>query len=500
MFCLLLDALLMVNLALSVGLVLLGIYAPRPARLGWFPALLLLSTCLRAGLNLAITALLWSGGSGWLIQAFGQALMGGRVWLGALIWALLFFVQWSVIPKGVARLSTIGQRFTLDAMPGKQMAVDADLYSGIMDSEMARSCRREIEREADFYGAMDGLGSFVLADCFLACCLMLANLGKAGLVLCLGNAVIATLCAALAWLASNLMMTRAAISANLGIDLCQSRLQGRFLVMAAGFLLLLELARLFWAAALPAFPVIILTGTLHLGLKALRSRQRAWQENLLSWGAERGSITLEVSRCQVHPLLENIPALRRELAEERGFILPGVRLRLSRSGYRICIHNREVGSGTGPQVLDHLRQLAHLHASRLANASQLLDRSELLGLPQPKVEQVLVNLLEEGYSIRKLDFILSCLAQCPHQELEAMTEWARVSLGRLSYKQVTGVTQVRVLERLDETKLEQLRDGDILLTTASLRTQWRRLVLASGRRIQLVTPGELSGTAVSFRR
>ncbi|MBX3166044.1 MAG: FHIPEP family type III secretion protein [Candidatus Eremiobacteraeota bacterium] len=495
-----LDALLVFNLSLSVGVVLLAMHTHQPAKSTAFPRLLLVTTLLRLALNLAATRLLWCGKTGWLIPAFGQAVLAERVWLGALLWLVLLWVQLLVIPRGVSRASMVSARYTLDALPGKQMAVDADLHAGVMDVETARWRHREIKRDADFYTSMEGLGGFVRGECYATAALMLINLFKSGLLLCLGNAVIASVCAGLAALAKGLMITRAAVQANLGAEFCESRLNGGFLAGAAGLIFFVELIRVCGAAALPAPAFFVLTGLLHLGLKALRSERKALLEDQLFWGEADGRIVLEVKQPQVQGLLEQLPVLRRELAEELGFLLPAVRIQLGCGPYRICFYGHEVGRGPGPDPIVHLRRLARCQAGLLANLDELLKQVDLRGLPQGRARQVLRNLLEEGVSIRGLQSILDCMAERPGEEVAAMSERVRLHLSRQRYKQVTGVLEVLVLDHLDERMLDRLEDGGVLLTSANLRPHWRQLTRARFPRLQVVTPPELTGTAVAFRR
>lgn len=497
----LLDLLLATNLALAVGAVLLAMRTERPARARNFPGLILGITLSRFGLGLAVTRLLCCGGNpGRLIPAFGLAVMPGNLWLAALLCLLLLVVQVMVVPRGVEQVAQVCARYTMDEMPGRQMAVDADLCSGVLDEEAARALRREIEGSADFYSGLDGLGLFVRADSSIAVLLMLINLMKSGLLLCLGYAVITTLSGGLTSLAIGLMITRAAVQGNLGMEFSQSRISGSFLIGAAGVIFAVELVRLCGAAALPALPFFVLTGTLHLGLKALRGQRRALVEALLCWGDTNGSIVLEVKRGEVQPLLEQIPALRRELAEELGMLLPGVRIKLCRGPYRIQLLGREHIGLSGQPSIARLRELAYQHAAQLVNPEQLLSQVGPRDLPSARVHQVLRNLLRQGISIRKLDFILDCMAQRPQLEADPATEWVRLNLSRLRYRQVTGVLQVVLLNSLDEAALDQLRDGEVLLTSARLRPQWRQLTLARFPRLQVVTLDELTGTAVSFRR
>lgn len=497
----LLDALLACNLGLSVGLVLWAMYTPRPVSCSGIPGLLLLTTLLRLALNLAVTRLLWCGGGGesWLIPAFGHALMGERVWLGTIFCVLLLVAQWVMTPGGLLRIAQVNARYTLDCMPGQQMGVDADLYGGVIDEQTAQLRRRELEREADFYAAMDGLSRYVRGDSLVAGLALLINLLGRDVHLCLGNAVLVTLCAALVTLAMSLLVTRAAAQANLGDDFAPA-LEPRFLVWAASLVFVVEVLRFLGAAALPAPPLLVISGTLHLGMKALRGQRRALVEARLWWGDADGTLVVEVPRSQVHSLLEQIPRLRRELAEQLGFLLPGVLVRLRAGDCRICWRGSQLGSGSGKDCFLLLSQLARTQAALLLDAPQLLQGMDLRGLSSDQVEQVLSNLLEQGVSIRKLEAILDCMAEHPSEPPEQMTERVRVHLSRTALRRTSGVLEVTLLDCLDEAGMGRLRDGDVLMTSARFRLCWRRLTLTRFPRLQVVTPTELVGTAITFRR
>ena len=165
-----LDLLLAGSIALSVALLLLAIHLEKPLDLSMFPTVLLFGTLLRLALNVASTRLILlegatgSDAAGDVIQAFGQFIIGGNYVVGGTVFILLVIINFVVITKGAGRVAEVSARFTLDALPGKQMAIDADLASGIMTQEQAKARRIEIEKESDFFGAMDGASKFVRGD------------------------------------------------------------------------------------------------------------------------------------------------------------------------------------------------------------------------------------------------------------------------------------------------------------------------------------------------
>src|SRR3954463_5360737 len=165
-----LDLSLAFSLSFSILILMTAVFIQKPLEFSSFPTILLITTMLRLALNLASTRLILSRGnegtdaSGYVIQAFGKLIMQGNFMIGLIVFAILVLVNFVVITKGSGRIAEVAARFTLDAMPGKQMAIDADLSSGLIDEKEARKRREEISRQADFYGAMDGSSKFVKGD------------------------------------------------------------------------------------------------------------------------------------------------------------------------------------------------------------------------------------------------------------------------------------------------------------------------------------------------
>ena len=178
----LIDIGLAFSIALSVLILMVALWIQRPLDFSSFPTLLLLTTLLRLSLNVAVTRLILSHGNegplaaGHVVAAFGGFLMGGDVLIGLIIFAILLVVNFMVITKGSGRIAEVAARFSLDAMPGKQMAIDADLSSGIIDDKEARCRRKELEAESGFYGAMDGAAKFVRGDAIAALIITMINI------------------------------------------------------------------------------------------------------------------------------------------------------------------------------------------------------------------------------------------------------------------------------------------------------------------------------------
>src|SRR5690554_6105246 len=178
----LLDVFFTFNIAFAIVILLVAVYAMRPLDFAVFPTILLVATLLRLALNVASTRIVLLNGheggdaAGKVIEAFGAVLIGGNYIVGAIVFMILMIINFVVITKGAGRISEVSARFTLDAMPGKQMAIDADLNAGLIDQEQARQRREEVTREADFYGAMDGASKFVKGDAVAGILIMVITL------------------------------------------------------------------------------------------------------------------------------------------------------------------------------------------------------------------------------------------------------------------------------------------------------------------------------------
>jgi len=173
----LMDLLLSVNITVSVFILLISVYVSSPLKIAAFPALLLITTLMRLSLNISSTRLiLLNGYAGEVISAFGQFVVGGNYVVGGVIFLIITIVQFIVIAKGAERVAEVAARFTLDAMPGKQMSIDADMRAGLITIEEARKKRRTIERESQFYGAMDGAMKFVKGDAIAGIIIILVNI------------------------------------------------------------------------------------------------------------------------------------------------------------------------------------------------------------------------------------------------------------------------------------------------------------------------------------
>ena len=392
-----LDLLLCINIAIGAIVLMTTIYMRKPLDFSVFPALLLGTTLFRLVLNVASTRLILSidskdpstatAAAGHMIQAFANFVAGSNAVVGAIIFVILVVVQFVVITKGATRMSEVAARFTLDAMPGKQMAIDADLSAGTIDEKTARERRDEVSREADFYGAMDGASKFVRGDAIAGIIITLINvvggfaiakfqLGwtasdamKTFMLLAIGDGLVSQLPAFLVAIASGLIVARAGGGKTVGEEIPnQLASQPMALYLIAGFLCMLAFT------PLPTVPLvgaaIFLAGTAYAmqwmakkrGIgEAMRARDEAARkpveppkvEELLSVD----TLELEVGYGVVGlvdasrggDLLDRIAGIRRQLATELGLVMPSVRIRdnmqLDPNEYRVKIRGAVVATG-----------------------------------------------------------------------------------------------------------------------------------------------------------
>ena len=379
----LLDFLLAFNLTVSVLILLVTLYLHRPLELSVFPGLLLVVTLLRLSLNVASTRLILSDGyAGEVINAFGHFVVKGNYVVGLIIFLILVVIQFLVITKGAGRISEVAARFTLDAMPGKQMAIDADLNAGLLSEAEARRRRDGIAREADFYGAMDGASKFIRGDAIAGILIVLVNIvgglvigvAQRGLsfteaarsytLLSIGDGLVTQIPALIVSIAAGILVTRATSDAPMGDDLAhQLTTKARPLFIAGGMLAFLGLV-----PGLPALPFLAaglvagavgLASSRHAAAKAKTSacapaeRRPERTEDLLRLDlleVEIGYALIPlVDVAQGGDLLERVASIRRQLASEMGVVLPPVRIRdnvqLKPGRYLLRIKGSEVASG-----------------------------------------------------------------------------------------------------------------------------------------------------------
>ncbi len=381
-----LDAGFIANIMLSLAVLMIALNAAKPLDFSAFPTVLLLATLFRLALNVASTRVVLVDGhtgkeaAGHVIEAFGQFLIGGDYIVGLLVFAVLMIINLVVITKGAGRVSEVSARFTLDALPGKQMAVDADLNAGLITPDEAKARRQEVATEADFYGSMDGASKFVKGDAVAGILILFVNifgglilgvvshnmgLGEAAktyIMLAIGDALVAQVPALLLSIAAAAIVTRVAspldLSGQIGSQFGSARAWGPVAVIMAIL------------AVLPGMPhLLIMAGAGIAGTICWRliKRDRAAKAIVpmpaneapreIGWSdvGESAPIVLEIGYALIGliderkgaPLMARITGLRRQLSRELGFVLPLVKVKdnlaLGGNDYRIIVCGVTVG-------------------------------------------------------------------------------------------------------------------------------------------------------------
>ncbi|OHC29361.1 MAG: flagellar biosynthesis protein FlhA, partial [Pseudomonadales bacterium RIFCSPLOWO2_12_59_9] len=387
----LLDVLFTFNIALSIVVLLVCVYALRPLDFAVFPTILLIATLLRLALNVASTRVVLLHGhdghaaAGKVIQAFGEVVIGGNYVVGIVVFAILMIINFVVVTKGAGRISEVSARFTLDAMPGKQMAIDADLNAGLIEQAEAKKRRTEVSQEADFYGSMDGASKFVRGDAVAGLLILFINLiggvaigifqhdmgfsdaGKVYALLTIGDGLVAQIPSLLLSTAAAIMVTRVSSSEDMGAQVNRQMFASpKALAVSAIILIAMGLV--------PGMPHVSFVG---LGLIAaggaywIANRQRLAKEEVhevqrqqealpaarsqetkeLGWedvtpvdmvGLEVGYRLIPlVDRAQGGQLLARIKGVRKKLSQEMGFLMPSVHIRdnldLLPNAYRLTL-------------------------------------------------------------------------------------------------------------------------------------------------------------------
>ncbi|WP_184682503.1 flagellar biosynthesis protein FlhA [Pseudomonas fluvialis] len=388
----LLDVLFTFSIALSIVVLLVAIYALRPLDFAVFPTVLLAATLLRLALNVASTRVVLlhgqegHGAAGKVIQAFGEVVIGGNYVVGIVVFAILMIINFVVVTKGAGRISEVSARFTLDAMPGKQMAIDADLNSGLIDQTEAKRRRLEVSQEADFYGSMDGASKFVRGDAIAGLLILFINLiggiaigvlqhdlafaeaGKIYTLLTIGDGLVAQIPSLLLSTAAAIMVTRVSTSEEMGAQVGRQMFASpKALAVSAAIMIAMGLV-----PGMPHFSFISL-GVVAAGaaywiankqrvakeeeVKAVTLQQeqlpaqRQQETKELGWddvpavdmvGLEVGYRLIPlVDRNQGGQLLTRIKGVRKKLSQELGFLMPSVHIRdnldLLPNAYRLTL-------------------------------------------------------------------------------------------------------------------------------------------------------------------
>lgn len=389
-----LDVLFSFNISLSLIVLLVTIYSLRPLDFGLFPTILLITTLLRLALNVASTRVVLLEGhtgadaAGEVIRAFGEFVIGGNYAVGIIVFSILVIINFVVITKGATRISEVSARFTLDAMPGKQMAIDADLNAGLIDQDEARTRRQETSDEAEFYGSMDGASKFVRGDAVAGILILFINILGGLLIgvgqhdmsfadaarnytlLTIGDGLVAQIPALLLSTAAGIITTRVSSSQDMGEQvLNQLFANPRSLGVTAGILGLMGIIPGMPNFAFLSLAIICATGAFLISRKKrikseaeTTQQQKSVSQNKevkeLSWddvtpldaiGLEVGYRLIPmVDKNQGGELMSRIKGVRKKLSQELGFLIPSVHIRdnleLSPTGYRITLLGVTLGT------------------------------------------------------------------------------------------------------------------------------------------------------------
>ncbi|WP_413402815.1 flagellar biosynthesis protein FlhA [Pseudoalteromonas sp. KJ71-7] len=404
----LLDILFSFNIALALVVLLVTVYTMKPLEFGMFPAVLLIATIMRLALNVASTRVVLleghNGGdaAGKVIEAFGSVVIGGNYAVGLVVFLILIIINFVVITKGAGRISEVSARFTLDAMPGKQMAIDADMNAGFISAEQARERRDEVTREADFYGSMDGASKFVKGDAIAGIVILVINI-VGGLfvgmiqhdlsfsramevytLLTIGDGLVAQLPSLLLSIGTAIVVTRQNESHNMGDQFKQQLGNEKSLFIASGILITMGLvpgmphiAFLSLGALLGYLAYYTQQNKLKLAAAEAEEAENAasgngiaakQEQKELGWddvqqvdviGLEVGYRLIPlVDQSQGGELLNRIKGVRKKLSQELGFLVPPVHIRdnleLDPNAYRITM----MGVSSGEGELKHGDELA----------------------------------------------------------------------------------------------------------------------------------------------
>jgi flagellar biosynthesis protein FlhA len=440
-----LDVLFTFNIALSLIVVMAVFYVSRPLEFGVFPTVLLLATLLRLALNVASTRVVLlhghTGGhaAGKVIESFGEFVIGGNYAVGVIVFAILTIINFIVVTKGAGRISEVTARFTLDAMPGKQMAIDADMNAGLITQEEARVRRGEVRAEADFYGSMDGASKFVRGDATAGILILVINmLGGLGIgmmghgmsfsdaariytLLAIGDGLVAQIPALLLSTAVAIIVTRMSRAQDMGGELAKQLLgQPRALAIASGLLGAMGII-----PGMPNVPFLLMSALCGLGAWMLHKRAIAApppveappapvappaESRELTWddvqpvdiiGLEVGyRLVPLVDKAQGGDLLARIRGVRRKLTQDLGFLVQAVHIRdnldLAPNSYRINLAGVPVGEG----VIYPERELAINPGKVFGKVSGIETRDPAFGMEAVWIEPSLRDQAQTlGYTV-----------------------------------------------------------------------------------------------------
>lgn len=498
-----LSIFIIINISLALIVLLTTMNIQEPLQFAIFPSLLLLLTLYRLGLNVSTTrSILSEGTAGTVVETFGTFVVGGNVVVGLVVFIILVVIQFVVITKGAERVSEVAARFTLDAMPGKQMSIDADLNAGMISEQVAKERREKIAKEADFYGAMDGASKFVKGDAIAGIIIVFINvifgivigMAQMGLsfaesaqkftLLTVGDGIVSQIPALLIATATGIVVTRAASEGNLGGDITKQLFAYPQMLYVAGItILLLGIATPIGPLLTAPVAALIIVGGYMIGKKQkedvyieeeteeevvtdeLRSPDRV--VNLLSVDPVEfefgyGLIPLADSK-QGGDLLDRIVMIRRQLALELGLVIPVVRIRdniqLQPNEYRLKIKGNEVARGE--LLLDHYLAMSPGMEEDSIEGIDTIEPS--FGLPAKWISDDMKDEAEMyGYTVVDPPSVVST------HITEKMKQHAFELLGRQETKQLVDHLKESTPILVEEVTPSPLSIGDVQKVLAKL--------------------------------
>ncbi|MCF5910245.1 flagellar biosynthesis protein FlhA [Aeromonas veronii] len=445
---LMLDVLFSFNIALSIVVLLVAVYTRRPLEFAAFPTVLLLATLLRLALNVASTRVVLleghngSAAAGHVIEAFGNVVIGGNYAVGIIVFTILMIINFVVITKGAGRIAEVSARFTLDAMPGKQMAIDADLNAGLINQEEAKKRRQDVTQEADFYGSMDGASKFVKGDAIAGIMILFINIiggfiigmmqhqltfsesAEIYTLLAIGDGLVAQIPSLLLSIAAAIIVTRQNTDQDMGTAVLGQLFDNpKALIISAGILLMMGLV-----PGMPHFAFLSLGALAAAGAWWLLRREKLaaakaakgellpataeqpHEQKELSWddvmpvdiiGLEVGYQLIPlVDRNQGGELLNRIKGVRKKLSQELGFLVPAVHIRdnldLAPNQYRITL----MGVSTGEANVYHDKEMAINPGQVFGQIQGIATRDPAFGLEAVWVAKEMVSQAQTlGYTV-----------------------------------------------------------------------------------------------------
>lgn len=445
---LMLDVLFSFNIALSIVVLLVSVYTRRPLEFAAFPTVLLLATLLRLALNVASTRVVLleghngSAAAGHVIEAFGNVVIGGNYAVGIIVFTILMIINFVVITKGAGRIAEVSARFTLDAMPGKQMAIDADLNAGLINQEEAKKRRQDVTQEADFYGSMDGASKFVKGDAIAGIMILFINIiggfiigmmqhqltfsesAEIYTLLAIGDGLVAQIPSLLLSIAAAIIVTRQNTDQDMGSAVLGQLFDNpKALIISAGILLMMGLV-----PGMPHFAFLSLGALAAAGAWWLLRREKLaaakaakgellpataeqpHEQKELSWddvmpvdiiGLEVGYQLIPlVDRNQGGELLNRIKGVRKKLSQELGFLVPAVHIRdnldLAPNQYRITL----MGVSTGEANVYHDKEMAINPGQVFGQIQGIATRDPAFGLEAVWVAKEMVSQAQTlGYTV-----------------------------------------------------------------------------------------------------